>query len=62
MHLAGDINAKVVTGGTVEELMAGIREQMRGLEPGLLSQIIDLEAIREPQGSSTERGLTRSGA
>ena len=53
VRLAGDINAKVADDATLDELLVKIKDQLRKLGP-----LIDLEAIREPQGSRTEGGLT----
>jgi FkbM family methyltransferase len=54
VRLAGDINAKAtLDGASLDELLVKIKDQLRKLGP-----LIDLEAIREPQGSRTEGGLT----
>jgi hypothetical protein len=52
VRLAGDINA-VTDDASLDELLGKIREELRKLGP-----LIDLEAIREPQGSRTEGGST----
>jgi hypothetical protein len=52
VRLAGDINAKVED-LSLDELLVKIKEELRKLGP-----LIELEAIREPQGSRTEGGLT----
>jgi hypothetical protein len=63
VRLAGDINAKVTDNASLDELLVKIKDELRKLGP-----LIDLEAIREPQGSRTEGGSTviehgwRSGA
>jgi hypothetical protein len=51
VRLSGDLNAKV-DNATIEELLATIREEYRKLGP-----LIDLEVLREPQASRTERRL-----
>ena len=53
VKLAGDINATVTDGLSLDELLVKIKDELRKLGP-----LIDLEAIREPQGSRTEGGLT----
>ena len=60
VRLAGDISATVAT-GSLDEVIAKLKDELRALEPGLLSQIMDLEVVREPLGSRTEGGLTGSG-
>lgn len=45
VRLAGDLNATVTDDATLDELLEKIREELRKLGP-----LIDLEAIREPQG------------
>ena len=59
--VGGDINATVTDDASLDELLVKIKEGLRKLGP-----LIDLEAIREPQGSRTEGGSTvgnrRSGA
>ena len=52
VRLSGDLNAKVDS-STVEELLAKIREEYRKLGP-----LIDLEVMREPQGSRPKHRLT----
>jgi hypothetical protein len=51
VRLSGDLNAKVDS--TIEELLAKIREEYKKLGP-----LIDLDVVREPQGSKTEHRLT----
>jgi hypothetical protein len=46
IKLAGDIKAKVITEGSLDELIAKLQDELRELGPG----IIDLEVRREPQG------------
>jgi hypothetical protein len=53
VRLAGDITAMVADDATLDELLEKIRDELRKLGP-----LIDLESIREPQGSRTEGGLT----
>jgi hypothetical protein len=53
VRLAGDINATVTDNASLDELLVKIQDELRKLGP-----LIDLEAIREPQGSRTEGGLT----
>ena len=53
VRLAGDINAKVTDNASLDELLVKIKEELRKLGP-----LIDLEAIRGPQGSRTEGGPT----
>ena len=53
VRLAGDINATVTDDASLDELLEKIKEELRKLGP-----LIDLEAVREPQGSRTEGGLT----
>jgi hypothetical protein len=53
VRLAGDLNATVTDNASLDELLAKIEDELRKLGP-----LIDLEAILEPQGSRTERGLT----
>jgi hypothetical protein len=55
VRLAGDINATVTDNVTLDELLVKIKDELRKLAP-----LIDLEAIWEPQGSRTERGLSKS--
>jgi hypothetical protein len=43
----------VTDGLSLEELLVKIKDELRKLGP-----LIDLEAIREPQGSRTKGGLT----
>ena len=51
---AGDINAVTVSDdASLDELLGKIRDELRKLGP-----LIDLQAIREPQGSRTEGGST----
>ena len=45
VRLAGDLNATVTDGLSLDELLVKIKEELRKLGP-----LIDLEAIREPQG------------
>jgi hypothetical protein len=45
VRLAGDINATVTDGLSLDGLLVKIKEELRKLGP-----LIDLEAIREPQG------------
>jgi hypothetical protein len=54
VRLAGDINATVTDNASLDELLAKIKDELRKLGP-----LIDLEAIREPQGSRTEGQLDR---
>ena len=54
VKLAGDINARVADNASLDELMDKIKDELRKLGP-----LIDLEAIWEPQGSRTERGLSK---
>ena len=51
VRLAGELNKKP-TEGTLDELLGRIKEQLIKLGP-----IIDLEIVREPEGSRTEGGL-----
>jgi hypothetical protein len=51
IKLSGDLNDKADP-STVEELLEKIREEYEKLGP-----FIDLEALREPQGSRTEHRL-----
>jgi hypothetical protein len=53
VKLAGDINATVTDDASLDELLVKIKDELRKLGP-----LIDLEAIREPQGSRIEGGLT----
>jgi hypothetical protein len=53
VRLAGDINATVTDNASLDELLVKIKDELRKLGP-----LIDLEAIREPQGSRIEGGLT----
>jgi hypothetical protein len=53
VQLAGDINATVTDDASLDELLVKIKDELRKLGP-----LIDLEAIREPQGSRTEGGVT----
>jgi hypothetical protein len=55
IKLAGDINAKNYDNATLDELLVKINDELAKLGP-----IIDLEAIWEPRGSRTERGLSKS--
>jgi hypothetical protein len=55
IKLAGDINAKNYDNATLDELLVKIKAELTKLGP-----ILDLEAIREPRGSRTERGLSKS--
>jgi hypothetical protein len=56
IKLSGDINAKV-DNATVDELLAKIREEYKKLGP-----LIDLEVLREPQGSAQRLILTGASA
>jgi hypothetical protein len=53
IKLAGDVNATITDNASLDELLVKIKDELRKLGP-----LIDLEAIREPQGSRTESGLT----
>jgi hypothetical protein len=54
VRLAGDINATTLPDNiTLDELLVKIKDELRKLGP-----LIDLEAIREPQESRTQGGLT----
>ena len=53
VRLAGELNKKPIEGATLDELLGRIKEQLIKLGP-----IIDLEIVREPEGSRTERGVT----
>jgi hypothetical protein len=55
IKLAGDINAKVTDSASLDELLVKIKDESTKLAP-----LIDLEAIWEPRGSRTERGLSKS--
>jgi hypothetical protein len=55
VRLAGDINATVTDNASLDELLAKIKDELRKLGP-----LIDLEAIWEPRGSRSERGLSKS--
>jgi hypothetical protein len=55
VRLAGDSNATVTDNASLDELLVKIKDELRKLGP-----IIDLEAIWEPRGSRTERGLSKS--
>jgi hypothetical protein len=55
VRLAGDINATVTDNASLDELLDKIKDELRKLGP-----LIDLEAIWEPRGSRTERGLSKS--
>ena len=49
MKIAGDINAKVADGASLDELLARIKAELGKLKP-ILGPIIDLEVAREPLG------------
>jgi hypothetical protein len=49
IRLAGDINAKVADGASLDELLVKIKGNLEKLKP-ILGPIIDLEVAREPQG------------
>jgi hypothetical protein len=53
VRLAGELNKKPTDGATLDELLERIKSQLEKLGP-----ILDLEVVREPQGSRTECGLT----
>jgi hypothetical protein len=53
VRVAGDINATVADNASLDEPLVKIKDELRKLGP-----LIDLEAIREPQGSRTEGGST----
>jgi hypothetical protein len=55
VRLAGDINATITDDASLDELLAKIKDELRKLGP-----LVDLEAIREPQGSRTEGGSSKS--
>jgi hypothetical protein len=56
VRLAGDINA-VTDNASLDELLVKIKEELRKLGP-----LIDLEAIREPQGVENRLPVTVSGS
>jgi hypothetical protein len=49
VKIAGDINAKVADGASLDELLARIKAELGKLKP-ILGPIIDLEVAREPLG------------
>ena len=53
IRLAGELNKKPTDGATLDELLARIKTELTKLGP-----ILDLEVVREQQGSGTEGGLT----
>jgi hypothetical protein len=54
--LAGDVRTRsAMESMSLDELLVRIKTELAKLRP-----IIDLEAIWEPQGSRTERGLSKS--
>ena len=48
IRLAGDINARVTDNASLDELLVKIKDELTKLAP-----LIDLEVIREPQGSKS---------
>jgi hypothetical protein len=48
VRLAGELNKSPTDGATLDELLERIKTQLTKLAP-----IIDLEVVREPQGSRT---------
>ena len=54
VRLAGDINATVTDDASLDELLIKIKDELRKLGP-----LIDLEAIREPQGVENSGRLDR---
>jgi hypothetical protein len=56
VKLAGDISTRsAMESMSLDELLVRIKTELTKLAP-----LIDLEAIREPRGSRTERGLSKS--
>ena len=55
MELAGDINARVTDNASLDELLVKIKDELTKLAP-----LIDLEVVREPQGSRIEGGSSKS--
>src|SRR5262249_32909924 len=53
VRLAGEIKQGPADGKTLDELLERIRGELTKLAP-----ILDLEVVREPEGSRTEDGLT----
>jgi hypothetical protein len=51
VRLAGELNRKPMDGATLDELLARINTELTKLGP-----ILDVEVVREPEGSRTERG------
>ena len=49
IKLAGDINAKVTDGASLDDLLVKIKGELQKLKP-ILGPIIDLEVAREPRG------------
>ena len=49
VRLAGELNKKPTDGATLDELLARIKTELTKLGP-----ILDLEVVREPEGSRTE--------
>jgi hypothetical protein len=55
IRLAGDINARVTDNASLDELLVKIKDELTKLAP-----LIDLEVVREPQGSRIEGGSSKS--
>ena len=55
VKIAGDINARVTDNASLDELLVKIKDESTKLAP-----LIDLEVIREPQGSRIEGGSSKS--
>jgi hypothetical protein len=56
VRLAGEITHRPTDGATLDELVERIKGELTKLGP-----ILDLEVVREPQGSRIEGGLTVTG-
>jgi hypothetical protein len=52
IRLAGEIKQGPADGATLDEVLERIRGELNKLAP-----ILDLEVVREPEGSTTEGGL-----
>jgi hypothetical protein len=53
MRLAGELNKKPTDGASLDELLARIKTELTKLGP-----ILDVEVVREPEGSRTEGSVT----
>jgi hypothetical protein len=56
VRLAGEITHEPADGATLDELLERIKGELSKLGP-----ILDMEVVREPQGSRTEGGLAVMG-